>query len=427
MAIEINTVLLDKPAVIEPFDPSVPEVRIDPYPIYHRYRAADPVHWGLSGLAGYAGAWYLFRCSDVVSVLKDPRFGKARRQVRYSDTPDGEQPAGPPPVPDVARPFLELARKWIVHRDPPDHTRLRQVLKPAFLPLAVEKLRPRIVELAHELVDRIEEKGSAELISDFAFPLPVNVICEMLGVPEEGRPLLSSCSKALQAVDLQTPEETWRRAGDAAIQARQYIADLVAERRRQPREDLITRIVELYDGGADLSEDEMLANILFLFVAGAGFETTTGLLGSGILALLQHPDQRRRLLDEPGLVGSAVDEFLRFESPVQMTNRTAVEDVELDGRTIRAGDSVLAVLAAANRDPAVFPDPDRLDIGRSASQHHAFGVGIHYCLGGPLARIEGEVAFDVLFRRLPGLQLSGPFQWTDIAALRVLKSLPATF
>lgn len=417
-----------RPAV-ERFDPAWPQLREDPYPIYHRYRELDPVHWGVSGLAGYAGAWYLFRHADAISLLKDPRFGKARRQVKFAERADGVAPDAPPPVPEVARPFFEMARNWIVHRDPPDHTRLRNLLKHSFTPPAAERLRGRITEIAHELVDRIEEKGGeADLIADFAFPLPVNVVAEMLGVPEEGRPLLSRCSKDLQAVDLRTSEETWRRSGRAVEEARTYLTELVAERRRHPREDIISQLAAAKDAGADISEEEMLANILFLFVAGAGFETTTGLIGSGIWCLLQHPEERAKLVADPaGVVHSAVDEFLRYESPVQVTNRTALEDVELDGRTIRAGDSVLVVLAAANRDPAVFPDPDRLDVTRKGKPNHAFGVGIHFCLGGPLARVEGEVAMDVLFRRLPRLQQSGPADWNPAVSLRVLKSLPARF
>lgn len=411
---------------LERFDPATPELREDPYPLYHRYRSLDPVHWGVSGLAGYAGAWYLFRHADVVSVLKDPRLGKERRQVKFAESDLAEQPDAPPPVPEVARPFFEMARQWIVHRDPPEHTRLRNVLKGAFTPVAAERLRPRITEIAHELIDRVEEKGEMDAIADFAFPLPVNVISEMLGVPEEGRPLLSACSRALQAVDLRTTEETWKRAGEAVAAAREYLGGLIAERRRRPCEDIISLLIAAREKG-DLSEDELLANTLFLFVAGAGFETTTGLIGSSIHGLLTHPEERAKLQADPGLTRSAVDEFLRWEPAVQVTNRTALEDLEVGGKTIRAGESVLAVLAAGNRDPEVYPDPDRLDITRKGKPNHAFGVGIHFCLGGPLARVEGEVALDVLFRRLPKLELAGKAEWNPAVSLRVLKSIPASF
>lgn len=415
------------PGALEPFDPANPELRNDPYPIYHRYRAADPIHWGISGLAGYRGAWYVFRYNDAISVLRDSRFGKARRQVKFAAMDKPEQPQATVPVPEAARPFFEMAKKWIVHRDPPEHTLLRNLLQMYFTPAAVAKLRPRITEITHALLDKIEAQGQMEAISDFAFPLPVNVISEMLGIPEEGRPLLSACSKHLQAVDLRTGEETWQQAGRAVATARQYIQDLVTERRRKPREDLMSRLIAARDGGASISEDEMLANILFLFVSGAGFETTTGLIGSSIHSLLRHPEERAKLLANPDLLTSAVDEFLRYESPVQVTNRTALEDMEWEGRQIRAGDSVLIVLAAANRDPDIFPNPDRLDISRKGKPHHAFGIGIHFCLGGALARVEGEVALEVLLRRMPKLQLAGKAEWNRAVSLRVLKSLPVTF
>lgn len=411
-------------AGLEPFDPAFPELRIDPYSVYRRYREREPIHWGVSGLAGYPGAWYLFRHADVVAALKDPRLGKARRQVSY----EGEAPpAAAPPVPEVARPFMELARKFIVHRDPPDHTRIRNLLRGSFSPGSAERMRPRITEIAHALLDRVVEKGEMEAISDYAFPLPVTVISEILGVPEEGRPILSAASRAFQAVDLRTSEETWRRAGDAVRTTREYLGDLIAERRRRPRDDVMTLLVKACDESGEISEDELMANVCFIFVAGAGFETTTGLIGSGIHALLQHPDQRARLMADPALIRPAVDEFLRYESPVQLTNRNVIEDFELDGHPIRAGDSVLAVLAAANRDPEAFPDPDRLDVGRRGKAHDAFGVGIHFCLGGPLARVEGEVAIDALFRRLPGLHASGAAEWNPAVSLRVLRSLPAAF
>lgn len=413
---------------LERFDPANPELRIDPYPLYHRYRERDPVHWGVSGLAGYAGAWYLFRHADAVSTLKDPRLGKARRQVSYGPDGAATPPEAPPPVPEAARPFFELARSWIVHRDPPDHTRLRTLLRPYFTPPAAERMRGRIVEIAHELIDAIEERGGeTDLVRDFAFPLPVNVIAEMLGVPPEGRPILSACSRALQAVDLRTSDETFRRAGEAVATAREYVGALIDERRRHPRQDLVSELVRAFDGGAELSAEELLANVFFLFVAGAGFETTTGLIGSGIHALLTHPEQRAALLADPSRVDDAVEEALRFESPVQVTNRNALQDLEIGGRQVRAGESVLVVLAAANRDPEVFPDPDRFDITRQGRPNHAFGVGIHFCLGGPLARVEGQAAFDTLFRRLPRLQPAGPAVWNPAVSLRVLQSLPATF
>ena len=408
------------------FDPSVVFGSADPYPTYAQFRITDPVHWGVSGLAGYPGAWYVFSYADVATVLRDARFGKARRQVRFG-TPAA--PSAAPPVPEAAQPFFNTARQWIVHRDPPDHTRLRGVLRAAFSQAAVDRFRPRITEIADELLDQVEPDGGMDVIADYAFPLPVAVIADLLGVPDaDGRTLLAECSRHLQAVDLLTTEETWSRAGEAILQALEYLGGLVADRRRSPRDDLTSLMVEAREAGTVVSDDELVANLLFLFVAGAGFQTTTGLIGSGVHALLTHPDQRDRLVADPALIGSAVEEFLRFEPPIQMTNRTAAADIEIRGRTIHDGDSVIAVLAAANRDSDVFPDPDLLDIARHhGKQHRAFGLGIHTCLGASLAAAEGQIAIDVLLRRHPKLRGTGPAEWHPAASIRVLSTLPAAF
>lgn len=409
---------------IDQFDPAEPALKVDPYPIYRRYREKDPVHWGRSSLAGYAGAWYIFGHDDTISVLKDPRFGKARRSVAFDS--DQSESSQAPPVPDAARTFFTTARQWLVHRDPPDHTRLRAVLKHQFTPAAVGRMRPRIAQIAHELLDGLAEQGGAELISEFAFPLPVYVIAEMLGLPEDGRSLLVECSWHWQAVDVLTTDEAWRRAGDAIDKARDYLADLVARRRKSPRDDLIGVLIEGHRVG-QVSADELLANIMFLFVAGAGFQTTTGLIGSGIHLLLTYPDQRAKLERDWGLIPSAVDEVLRYEPAIQTTNRNVREDVELGGKTIRAGDSALVVFASANRDPRVFDDPDRFDITCPRNQHHSFGLGIHYCLGGPLATVETEIAIQAIFQRFRSLQPAGPAVWNPLMALRVLRTLPATW
>lgn len=417
-------------AELEQFDPKAPEVLHAPYPIFHRYREADPVHWGVAGLAGFPGAWYLFRHEDGIRTLKDDRLGKQRRTVTYSG--GGGDPSredgGKPPVPEAAKPFFQLASNFLVHQDPPDHTRLRSLVSKAFTPRAVEAMRPRIVELTDQLIDGVEDRAEMDFITDFAFPLPVAVISDMLGLPEEARDLFARWSRTFQEVDVRTTEETWKRAGRSVAEARSYIGDLIEERRRVPREDLVSALIEAEREGDKLTKDELVGNILFLFVAGAGFETTTGLIGNGLLALLRNPDQMELLRSERKWLGSAVEELLRYESPIQMTNRVAHEDLEVRGRRIREGDSVLIVIAAANRDPEVFPEPDALRIDREENRHYAFGQGIHYCLGGPLARLEAEVAFDRLLDRLPRLALADADPiWSDNAAIRVLRSLPVRF
>lgn len=401
------------------FDPKTAERLQDPYPSFHLYRETDPVHWGVPALAGYAGAWYLFRHSDVVSALRDPRLGKARREVHYEGQ---EAPPEAPPVPAAAKPFFELAKRFLVHQDPPDHRRIRRLMSKAFTPRAVSEMRPRIEELCHELLD--DAGDEMEFISEFAFPLPVAVIAEMLGLPKEARGLLSDWSRAFQEVDVRTPQEVWERAGRAAVEAREYIGDFIERRRREPKDDLISAMIAAEQEGDSLSHDELVANALFLFIAGAGFETTTGLIGNGLNCLLQHPDQWRELIEDGSRIRPAVEECLRYESPIQITNRTAHEELEIGGREIRVGESVLAVIASANRDPEVFDEPDRFSIHREPNPHHAFGLGIHYCLGGPLATLEAEVAFEVLTRRMPGLELAGEAEWSDNAAIRVLRSLP---
>lgn len=403
------------------FDPGNPALRVDPYSVYARYREQDPVHWGLTSLAGYDGAWYLFRQADAMSALRDTRFGKARQRVAFADAePSGAVTA----VPEAARAFFGTARKWIVHRDPPDHTRLRRLLQPYFTPAAVERLRPRIAEIANGLLDRLAERGTGELVAELAYPLPVCVIAEMLGLPAEGRELLVACSGDWQAVDVLTTDDTWRRAGASIDAAREYLANLVGERRRAPREDLIGLLIAGLDSGEVVDEDELLANIMFLFVAGAGFQTTTGLISSALHLLLAHPDQRAALTADWTLLPGAIDEALRYEPPVQTTNRNAREDVVVGGRTIHAGDSVLAVFASANRDPAVFADPDRFDIIRPRRPNHSFGVGIHFCLGGPLALVEAEIAVRAVLERFPTLTVAGTAEWNPMVSLRVLRELP---
>ncbi|MDP9793795.1 cytochrome P450 [Catenuloplanes nepalensis] len=402
------------------FDPADPELRVDPYPIYRRFREADPVHWGLSSLAGFPGAWYIFRHDDVVSILRDSRFGKERPATDFA-TADARPERTT--VPEAARTFFGTARQWVVHRDPPDHTRLRDLLRPHFAPAAVARLRPRIAAIAADLLDGIARRGGGDLIADYAYPLPVAVIAEMIGLPADGRDLLVECSRHWQAVDVSTTDETWRGAGDAIDAARDYLRVLV-RRRDRGTGDLIDVLAGGRDTGEVVSEDELLANIMFLFVAGAGFQTTTGLIGSGLHLLLSDREQWDRLADRPGLLPSAIDEALRYEPPVQTTNRIAREAVTVGGRTIGAGDSVLVVFAAANRDPAVFPDPDRFDITRTGRANHSFGVGIHYCLGGPLAAVEAEIAIGALRTRLPGLRPAGPAAWNPMVSLRVLQTLP---
>ena len=388
------------------FNPLLPEVIDDPYPLYHQLRTQDPVHQTPLGM------WVLTRYDHVALFLRDPRFGR--------------------------RGFGEIISARFGHtgftntmllQDPPDHTRLRTLVSRAFTPRAIEGLRGQIQGIVDGLLDAMLDRGEADLIADFAYPLPVSVINEMLGVPAEDRTLFRQWSfdiaRSLDAIVLPDPDVIARgQAAGAAIGS--YFEDLIAERRRTPRADLLSAMIAVEEAGDRLSTEELLATSLLLFLA--GHETTTNLVGNGMLALLRHPGEFRRLREDPALVESGVEELLRYDSPVQRVSRLAYEDVTVGDRTILAGSVVLGLLGAANRDPDQFPEPDLLDLGRRDNRHLAFGWGIHFCLGAPLARLEGQLAFATLVRRLPRLALATEWvEWRQTATLRGLAALQVRF
>jgi len=388
-----------------------PEFLADPYPTYHRLRAEDPVHHSPLGF------WVLTRYDDVVAMLRDPRLVKepiaAFVAARFG--------AGLPP--GFGQSMLD--------RDPPDHTRLRSLVSRAFTPRVVEGLRPHIQAIVDDLLDRAEDAGSMDLIEEFAYPLPVIVICEMLGVPVEDRGRFKDWSldlaRGLDAILLPPDSEIGQRSVAARHGLSEYFRELIAERRAAPREDLLSALIAAEEAGDTLSEHELLATCILLLVA--GHETTVNLIGNGTLALLRHPDQLRRLRDNPGLIGSAVEELLRYDGPVQRTARIPSEDVTIGDRTIAKGEMVMPFIGAADRDPAQFPDPDRLDLGRADNRHIAFGWGVHFCLGAPLARVEGQIAIGTLVQRLPGLALAttAPPEYRQSLTLRGLKTLGVAF
>ena len=287
-------------------------------------------------------------------------------------------------------------------QDPPDHTRLRTLVSKAFTPRAIESLRGRIEQMVDALLDVAVDRGEMDLIADLAYPLPASVICEMLGVPLQDRDRLREWSadiaRSLDAVIVSDPEVI-ARANAAGVALREYFERLVAERRRAPRADILSGLIAAEEAGDRLSTDELFATVILLFLA--GHETTANLIGNGMLALLRHPAELARLRDDPALIESAVEELLRYDSPVQRVSRITTADVVIGDRTIPAGSLAMALLAAANRDPAYFPDPDRLDVARRDNRHLAFGSGIHFCLGAPLARLEGRIVFAALLAPLP--------------------------
>jgi hypothetical protein len=404
---------LQAPAAEPLFNPMSPEVIADPYPYYHRLRETDPVH------RSPLGFFVASRHADVSHILRDKRFGKdfVGRMTRRFGKEVMEEPV------------YRSMRHWMLQQDPPDHTRLRGLVVKAFTARRVEDMRPRIQEIVDATLDRVAERGHMDLIADFAFRLPVTVICEMLGIPKEEHEVFHmgarSGGRLLDPVPLSRAEIDEANAG-SLVQA-EYFRSLFELRRRQPGEDLTSQLVQAEEEGSKLSNEELTANIILLF--GAGHETTVNLIGNGLLALARNPDQLRLLQSDPSLIVNAIEEFLRYDSSVQLTGRTALEDVEVGGIAVAKGDSVLCLLGAANRDPAVYPDPDRLDITRANIRPLSFGGGIHFCLGAQLARIEGEVAISTLLRRFPKLKLDNPEHpdWRPTFVLRGLNKLPASW
>jgi pimeloyl-[acyl-carrier protein] synthase len=393
------------------FNPYDPAFHANPHPFYHRLRAADPVHQTALGF------WVLTRYDDVVTALRDPRFGRAGFEPFLEAVYGGPTEAG-------------RLQPSMLFRDPPDHTRLRGLVNKAFTPRVIEAMRPRIQGIVDSLLDRAQEARAMDVIADLAYPLPVTVICEMLGVPvgdhETIKQWSADVARSLDAIGMGSDTEVADRGRQGRRGLGDYFRGLVAERRKAPREDLLSLLIAAEEQGDKLSEGELLSTCVLLFIA--GHETTVNLIGNGLLALLRHPEQLALLKSNPSLIQSAVEELLRYDGPVDRTARITNADVELGGRTITKGSMVVAAIGAANRDPAHFPDPDRLDITRADSRHIAFGFGIHFCLGAPLARVEGQIAIGTVLRRLPALALSTATpEWRESSVLRGLKALPVTF
>jgi cytochrome P450 len=379
---------------VQQFDVRDPAFLANPYPVFKQIRAAAPV-WKAP-----FGRWFLTRYDDCNLLLRDRRFGKD-----YVDPEALMRRFGPTAPQDSA--VIELSHMMLM-RDPPDHTRLRGLVTKAFTARRIEALRERVRDIANNLLDEVIPQGRMEAIRDLAFPLPVLVICELLGIPELDRSRFTSGSSA--GVALLNPTPPTRAELDAANAEADassgFFEALFELRRREPQDDLITQLVQAEDGGDRLSTIELRANVRLLF--GAGHETTVNLIGNGLWSLLTHPDQWQLLREDPSLIPNAIEEILRFESPVQAVARTVAEPLELHGVTLEKRELVVGLLGAANRDPEAFEDPDRLDITRKDVRSLAFGGGIHFCLGAQLARIEAAVVFETILQRIPNLRLLEP-------------------
>jgi len=400
--------------VWDPFDPAWVE---DPYAVYAELRHANPVH------RSPLGFWVFTRHADCLAVLRDRRSSSDGRNVdtetfRELRAVDLTAMQGADAVLGEMAPFL--------FRDPPDHTRLRGLVQKAFTPRVVEGLRPRVEEICGQLLDAALQRGEADLVADYAYPLPVQIIVEMLGVPAEDHEQFRVWSDALaRGLDpdfLLPPAAVQQRLG-AILSFVQYFASLIEERRKRPGDDLLSRLIAAEEQGDVLTQGELLSTCILLLVA--GHETTVNLISGGTLALLEHPDQLARFRDDPAVLRSGVEEMLRFVPPVQLTGRVALEDMEVAGARIEAGQFSMLLIGSANRDPDAFTDPDTFDVTRADNNHLGFGFGIHHCLGAPLARLEAQIALSALVRRARRIERgTDRLSYKENIVLRGLAALP---
>jgi cytochrome P450 PksS len=391
------------------------EFKADPFPFLARLRASEPVY--RTTLPDKTVVWLLTRYDDVAALLRDERFTKSRRSALTED-----QLRKLPWTPSMFRPL----ERNMLDLDPPDHTRLRSLVHKAFTPSLVEQMRSRTQAIADELLDCVVATGEMDLIKDFALPLPMTIITEILGVPAKDHNKFHRWSQAV--VSLSSPNPTLSVLPGVWKFIR-YLRQFFKLRRRDPQNDLVTALIKAEEAGDKLNEDELLAMVFLLLIA--GHETTVNLIGNGTLALLENPNQMRKLRDEPSLIKPAVEELLRYTSPVLMTTeRYARESAMIHGVMIPQGEMMLGVLGSANRDETVFDNPNELQITREPNRHLSFGQGIHFCLGAPLARMEAQIAFTTLLRRLPELRLKNPplsLRWRPSIFLRGLAALPVNF
>jgi cytochrome P450 len=386
------------------------EGHTDPYALYRRLQAAAPVH-----RSDLDGNWYISGFDAGRQILGDPRVGKKNQFIVARHGVD----------PERLRIAQRRPRRSMLTVNPPEHTRLRGAAKGAFIPPAMAAVQPRVAAIIDERLDRLAELGEADVMAELAFPMPVTVVGEMVGVPEEDRAWFRPLMRTLVSSDSfkRSPEEL-TRVEQASDELEAYFFDLIARRRKEPRDDLLTYFIGQADDGI-LDEDELFSTVTLLFFA--GFLTTTNLIGNGLMALFDHPDEQARLWEHPELAASAVEEIVRFDSPIQFVHRNVLEDLELEGQHLSAGDVVMVLLAAANRDPARFADPDRFDIGRTDNLHLAFAWGLHFCLGARLARMEGQLVLAGLVERFARVEPAGEPVRNPGLVIRGFDALPVRF
>jgi cytochrome P450 len=391
-----------------------PDVLADPYPLYHQLQAESPVHWD-----PFLKAWVVTRYADVLIVLSDRRFS-----ARRTPTPDDLAALGL----DALVPIAQVMVRQMLFMDPPAHGRIRNLAARAFTPRRIENLRAHIQDIVDTLLDAVQAQGRMDVIADLAVPLPAIVTEELLGISTSDLSQLKAWSAdfATMLGNFQHNPEHAARVRQSLDEMYHYFGAEVSEHQARPRDDLISALLEAEHEGDRLTHDEVIANTIMTMVGGQ--ETTTSLIGNGLLTLLRHPAHLQALRSDPSLIPSAVEEMLRFESPIQHTARMTVDDLELGGKQIRKRQAVIAVLGAANRDPERFADPDRFDIHRRDNRHVAFGWASHFCFGAPLARLEAHIIFETMLRRMPTLQLELQTPtWQDNLSYRGLTALPVRF
>ncbi len=397
------------------FDPLSCEFQRNPYPVYDQLRAVTPILYLES-----RRTWFLTAYVDVFTLLRDRRLGRALPPGMTRDD------LGLPPLREFYKPFYKLGEHSMFDKEPPDHTRLRSLVHKVFTPRRVEGLRQRIQQITDGLLDNVESQGRMDILADFATPLPVTVIAELLGVPQEDRHRLRPWSHDIVAMyELDHTEEQGRRAVRAAVEFSDYLRDLARRRKKAPQDDLISALAAVEEAGDQLTEDELISTCILLL--NAGHEATVNVIGNGMLALLKHPEQRQKLREHPELVHTAVEEMMRYDTPLQLFRRWLREDFEYKGCQFRKGMELALMFGAANRDPARFVNPSVFDVARQDNPHISFGNGVHYCLGAPLARLELQIAIGTLLRRFPSLQLDGEPEYRSAYVIRGLKALRVTF
>jgi cytochrome P450 len=393
------------------FNPMSPAFRRHPYATYSRLREENPIVFYPD-----LNAWFLTRYDDVEGILKEPHL---------QNSATGGANAGE--LPDVVREFMELRNNWLFAMDPPRHTRVRALVHKAFSPARIRDLRSVVQRITDELLDEVEDAGRMDIIKDFADPLPMRVIAYMLGVKVDDYDRFAEYSDKLVAgLDVGAPPEHMMMSMQVALDLRDYFEELLQEKRQNPSDDVLSVLLEAEEDGETLSHDELIATAVNLLTA--GYETTTNLIGNGVLALLENPDQYDLVRNDTSLVGEMVEEVIRYYPPTSAVNRYVSDDFEYKGHQMKAGQMLFPMTAAANRDPARFENPDVFDIQREDKKHLTFGYGIHFCIGAPLARLEGDIAFRTLLERFDNLQLAvDAVQWQPVFMTSGLESLPVTF